>query len=455
MANESLMNFLKSNATDEGSVQILGAGEAYDPDSVVSTGSLSFDYLIGRGGIKFGTVAHIYGPEASGKTTSILNMIASIHRTKSGDDSNVVFFDAENALSPEWMQKIGVDLDRCPIFYPDDQEHFINLTKGILQSVIDKTLPHVPMIVLDSVAALKSSEVVNLDAKDFASRASEARKWSEHMPTIQKLARQANTIVVLINQARDKQDQYSAGEFTYPGGRALKHAAGLNVLCKAKGAEIEKDSSTAEKIVHAMEGKIEKNKTSGSLGKFISRWAIDRPVSSGWGLFDTWALMERRDNARKRRLDFDADHFVSITDRVPYAKDTSWDSKTNEEKSSKNYWCIFLWEDILKAIREDDPDFDDKNLGGKTFRSKSAFVEFVDKHPSLGALMEAYVLETLNLDLTDEEVAEVAQSVDETVDEDEGVDEDVDAEDSADDADESEADDEYDDEYEEELEDDE
>ena len=432
-----LINALRSikGSADEDSIQILGSGAAYDPDVAVRTGSITFDYATGRGGIKKGSLVHIYGPEGSGKTTVALSTAAEIHRDD--PEAGIAYFDMENALSPEWMEVQGVNLMSTPIVYSDHQEDFVNTARGLLESTINGTISNIPMMVLDSVAATHSKEVEESSADTETSRAKEPRVWSKHLNPIVKLMRKSGTIFFFLNQARDNQDMYSGGKYSFPGGRAIKHAATLNVLFKQTKALGEWEKG--EKLMHGMEGAIEKNKMSGQLGKFIIRWYSNQKISRGWGLFDVLDQIERRDAAAKRSVNYDPETFQAAKDNIPYIKGFKWNVKTDEPESSANALSILFWDGILDAILEDDPDFNDKGLSGKSFANKASFVKFIDTHPALADIMEEYVLETLNLGLSDEEVEEIANS---------DLVEDADADDSDDDADIAEDGEEFDDEEE-------
>lgn len=401
--NPSLMNLLRSQG-DPDSVQILGRGDLYDPEKVVGTGSVTLDYALGRGGVVRGKVMQVYGPPASGKSTVVLNMIANLHKWLTGPESYVVFFDAEFALDPELLGVLGVDPDRLPHIEPESLEDFINRATGLLVNIKEGKVPPVPMIVLDSVASIRSKEYDEKDADKRATMAPEARLWAERLPRLVKLADQVGCMIVLINQSREKKKSMPGGgeyiEYHTPGGDQIKFANSINIFCKQYKGESEIDRQTGEKLLHGMQVKIEKNKTSGRLGKALVRWRVDEPISAGWGLVDVLELLDRRDNQQKRKLDYDPDTFLSALDDVPYARDYNWDKKTDGPKSSANRWMIQFsgdWDDIKDAILTDDPDFDDDGLGGIGFAKKADFVEFVDRHPTMAELINEYVRETLNL----------------------------------------------------------
>lgn len=405
--NPSLMNLLESQG-EKGSVQILGKGEAYNPEEVLSTGSLTLDMGLGRGGIMRGKVVQIYGPNASGKSTIALNMIANIHKWFSGPESWVPYFDAEYALDRELLRVLGVDPKRLPVIQPESLEDFINRAKGLLVNIKEGKVPPVPMIVLDSVAGIRSMEYDEKGAEKRATMAPEARIWAERLPQLVKLADQVKCTIVLINQSREKKKSVNGREYIEyytPGGDQIRFANSINIFCKQYKGESEIDKEMGAKTLHGMQAKIEKNKTSGGTGtKLLIRWRVNNPISAGWGLHDVLPLLKFRDDSKKADLNFNPETFISAIDEIPYARGYNWDKKTDAPKSSQNYWMIRWdgegedgWEDILDAIRTDEPEFDDGGYGGIGFAKKSDFIDFVDKHPRMGELISEYVRDTLNI----------------------------------------------------------
>ena len=128
----------------KGSIMRLGAGEVVEAIEVVSTGSLGLDIALGVGGLPRGRVVEIYGPESSGKTTLTLQVVAQMQKLGGA----AAFIDAENALDPQYAQKLGVNIDELLISQPDTGEQALEIADMLVRSGA------VDVIVIDSVAAL-------------------------------------------------------------------------------------------------------------------------------------------------------------------------------------------------------------------------------------------------------------------------------------------------------------
>ena len=142
----------------KGSVMRLGEYEAIRDIKVVPTGSLSLDIALGVGGLPRGRVAEIYGPEASGKTTLTLHVIAECQK----QGGTAAFIDAEHALDPSYAEKLGVKVDDLLISQPDSGEQALEITDMLVRSSA------VDMIVIDSVAALTPKAEIEGEMGDQA-----------------------------------------------------------------------------------------------------------------------------------------------------------------------------------------------------------------------------------------------------------------------------------------------
>ncbi|MCH7497370.1 MAG: recombinase RecA [Candidatus Marinimicrobia bacterium] len=201
----------------KGSLMRLG-DRAIVPIDVIPTGSLALDTATGVGGIPRGRVTEIYGPEASGKTTLALHIIAQAQET----GGYVAFIDAEHALDPGYAQKLGVDTANLLVSQPDTGEQALEITEALVRSrAIDA-------IVIDSVAALVPK--AELDGEMGDSHVGlQARLMSQALRKLTGSVSKSNTAVIFINQIREKVGVMYGNPEVTPGGRALKFYTSLRL----------------------------------------------------------------------------------------------------------------------------------------------------------------------------------------------------------------------------------
>lgn len=179
--------------------------------SVISTGSIAIDLALGAGGLPRGRIVEIYGPEASGKTTFCLSVIAEAQRR----GGNAVFVDVEHALDPRYAKIVGVDLDNLMVSQPESGEDALNITETLIRSgAID-------VIVLDSVAALVSRQELDGQMGD-TTVGLQARMMSQAMRRLTAAISKTNCVCIFTNQIREKIGVMFGSPETTPGGRALK-----------------------------------------------------------------------------------------------------------------------------------------------------------------------------------------------------------------------------------------
>ena len=179
--------------------------------SVISTGSLAIDLALGAGGLPRGRIVEIYGPEASGKTTFCLSVIAEAQR----NGGNAVFVDVEHALDPRYAKTVGVQLDNLMVSQPESGEDALNITETLIRSgAID-------VIVLDSVAALVSRQELDGQMGD-TTVGLQARMISQAMRRLTAAIARTNCVCIFTNQIREKIGVMFGSPETTPGGRALK-----------------------------------------------------------------------------------------------------------------------------------------------------------------------------------------------------------------------------------------
>jgi recombination protein RecA len=201
-----------------GAIMQLGDRTAAMTVDTIPTGALTLDLALGIGGIPRGRVVEIYGPDASGKTTLALHLIASVQRA----GGRAAFIDAEHALDPAYARAIGVDTDTLLISQPDYAEQALGIAESLVRS------GSVGIVVVDSVAALVPKAELEGDIGDpFVGL--QARLMSQALRKLTGAISQSRTTVVFINQIREKVGVlYGSPEVT-SGGRALKFYASVRL----------------------------------------------------------------------------------------------------------------------------------------------------------------------------------------------------------------------------------
>ena len=201
----------------EGSVMRLGEN-THMAVQAVSTGSIALDIALGIGGVPKGRIIEIFGPESSGKTTVALHIVAEVQ--KAGGEA--AFIDAEHALDPVYAKAIGVDIENLLVSQPDCGEDALNITEQLARSgAID-------IIVVDSVAALVPRQEIEGDMGQ-ATVGVQARLMSQAMRKLSAVISKSNTVLVFINQLREKVGVMYGNPETTPGGRALKFYSSVRI----------------------------------------------------------------------------------------------------------------------------------------------------------------------------------------------------------------------------------
>jgi len=229
----------------EGAIMKLDFVKKVDTD-VVSTGSFSLDLALGVGGLPIGRIVEIYGPESSGKSTMALHVIAEVQK-KGG---KVAYIDAEHAMDPDYAKKLGVKIEDLLISQPDCGEDALNILESLVRSGI------ISAVIIDSVAALTPrAEIEGEMGAQFIGL--QARMMSQALRKITALADRSKTLIVFINQLRDKIGMMGYGEpTTTPGGRALKFYASVRIDLR-RIAQIKKGE---EVVGNRTRAKVAKNK---------------------------------------------------------------------------------------------------------------------------------------------------------------------------------------------------
>ncbi|MBM5812839.1 MAG: recombinase RecA [Gammaproteobacteria bacterium] len=209
----------------KGSVMRLGEHPASADIEVVSTGSLGLDVALGVGGVPRGRVVEVYGPEASGKTTLTLSIIAQAQKL----GGVAAFVDAEHALDPVYAEKLGVNVRELLISQPDTGEQALEITDMLVRSGA------VDIVVIDSVAALTPKAEIEGEMGEMQVGL-QARLMSQALRKLTGNIKRSNTIVIFINQIRMKIGVMFGNPETTTGGNALKFYASVRLDIRRIGA---------------------------------------------------------------------------------------------------------------------------------------------------------------------------------------------------------------------------
>ena len=195
----------------KGSIMKLGSYAATRNIDVIPTGCLPLDVALGVGGLPRGRIIEIYGPEASGKTTVTLHVIAQVQKM----GGTAAFIDAEQALDPVYAANLGINLDELYISQPDSGEQALEILDYLVRSNA------VDVVVVDSVAALTPRSELEGDMGD-SHMGVQARLMSQALRKIIAVGNKSNTCIIFINQLRDKIGVMFGNPETTTGGKALK-----------------------------------------------------------------------------------------------------------------------------------------------------------------------------------------------------------------------------------------
>src|SRR5438477_5984767 len=229
----------------KGSIMKMGEARVQSDLSVVSTGSLGLDIALGVGGLPRGRVVEVYGPEASGKTTLCLQVVAQVQKA----GGTAAYIDAENALDPVYAGKLGVNVGEMLISQPDTGEQGLEIADMLVRS------GGIDIIVIDSVAALVPKAEIEGEMGDQLPGL-QARLMSQALRKLTSNIKRANTLVIFINQIRMKIGVMFGNPETTTGGNALKFYASVRLDIRRIGAIKESE----EVIGNETRVKVVKNK---------------------------------------------------------------------------------------------------------------------------------------------------------------------------------------------------
>jgi len=201
-----------------GAIVRLGSKDVLVPVTVIPTGSLSLDAALGVGGFPRGRVVEIFGPEAGGKTTLALHLVANAQRM----GGQAAFIDAEHALDPNYARRLGVDVDNLLVSQPDHGEQALEIAETLIRS------GGVDVVVVDSVAALVPKAELEGEMGE-PQMGLQARLMSQALRKLTAIVSKSRTCLIFINQIREKIGVLFGNPETTTGGRALKFYASVRV----------------------------------------------------------------------------------------------------------------------------------------------------------------------------------------------------------------------------------
>lgn len=228
----------------KGSVMKLGEYKAMNIEAI-PTGALGLDIALGIGGVPRGRIIEIFGPESSGKTTLALHIIAEAQKM----NGEAAFIDAEHALDPVYAKHLGVDIDNLIVSQPDTGEQALEITESLVRSgALD-------VIVVDSVAALVPKAEIDGDMGD-SHMGLQARLMSQALRKLAGAINKSKTVIIFINQLREKIGVMFGNPETTTGGRALKFYASVRLDIR----KIENIKQDGEVVGNRARVKVIKNK---------------------------------------------------------------------------------------------------------------------------------------------------------------------------------------------------
>lgn len=286
----------------KGAIMRLGQRNAVSPVAAISTGAISIDYALGIGGLPRGRVVEIYGPESSGKTTLALQVIAEAQK----GGGLAAFVDAEHALDAEYARKLGVDIDNLLVSQPDNGEQALEIVEMIIRS------GSVDVVVVDSVAALVPRAEIEGEMGE-AQMGLQARLMSQALRKLTGAISKSKTVLIFINQLREKIGVMFGNPETTTGGRALKFYASVRIDIRRIGAIKDGDSviggRTRVKVVkNKMAPPFREAEFDIVYGEGVSRegdlldLAVDRKIvekSGAWFAYGGERLGQGRENVKQ------------------------------------------------------------------------------------------------------------------------------------------------------------
>ena len=321
----------------KGSVMKLGEFKAMEVEAI-PTGALALDIALGIGGVPRGRIIEVFGPESSGKTTLALHIVAEAQ--KMGGEA--AFIDAEHALDPGYAKKIGVNIDNLVVSQPDTGEQALEITEALVRSgALD-------VIVVDSVAALVPKAEIDGDMGD-SHMGLQARLMSQALRKLAGAVNKTKTVIIFINQLREKIGVMFGNPETTTGGRALKFYASVRMDIR----KVENIKQDGEIIGNRARVKIVKNKVAPPFreaefdimyGEGISKASniLDMAVNlniiekaRSWFSYKGEKLKQGRENVKQMLID-DPKFMEEIEKKVRENFEKAFENALVEEKNDED-----------------------------------------------------------------------------------------------------------------------
>lgn len=271
------------NRFGEGAIMKFGEAKTLHV-AAVPTGCVSLDVALGVGGVPRGRVIEIFGPEASGKTTLAQHIVAEVQKL----GGIAAFVDAEHALDPDYAKKIGVDVDNLLISQPDTGEQALEIVEALIRSNA------VDVVVVDSVAALVPRAEIEGEMGD-SHMGLQARLMSQALRKLTGIISKSKTVLIFINQTRQKIGVFFGNPETTTGGTALKFYSSVRIEVR-RSAQIKK----GDKIIgNRVKVKVVKNKVSAPFRTTEFDIMYNEGISRSGDLLDTgvaWEVVKKSGN---------------------------------------------------------------------------------------------------------------------------------------------------------------